>query len=144
MGYKWQPNDAPTIRQPHAPSLGEDDVLLFDEPGRCGGLDGHSHHFRIVKRNRIMPFLLVAHGGGEERIELFSLAPAVLADLDSNQRYWMMYALFRAYRDGTQKATDTERIKWMKAAAEKRIKTRKQPARGNVKVWIEPQAEMHA
>lgn len=37
MGYKWQPNDNPRICPVNPPALEENDQLLRDEPGRCGG-----------------------------------------------------------------------------------------------------------
>lgn len=135
-GYRWQPNDAPTIRQPHAPALAENDVLVFDEPGRCGGLDCHSHHFRVVTRYG-SHYLLAAHGGGEERFRLFSLASSVLKDLDSNSRYWMLHAVYSAHNDGAREASDHEAATWRKAAAEGRLKTRKQQGQNKVTVWIE-------
>lgn len=45
-GYKWNPKDTPTVRPVDPPLLNDDDQLLRDEPGRCGGLDSHSHHYR--------------------------------------------------------------------------------------------------
>jgi hypothetical protein len=35
-------------------------------------------------------------------------------------------------------ASEKTEAKWRQAAADKRIKTRKQPGRNAVKVWIEP------
>jgi hypothetical protein len=52
-GYKWQFNDTPGVRPVNAPSLNDNDQLLRDEPGRCGGLDSHSHHYRLVKSSLI-------------------------------------------------------------------------------------------
>ena len=39
FGYKWQPNDAPGVRESDPPELCDGDELIYDEPGRCGGLD---------------------------------------------------------------------------------------------------------
>ena len=71
FGYKWQPNDAPGVRESDPPELRDGDELIYDEPGRCGGLDSHSHHYRVVARTGYFE-LLVRHGGGEDRV---SLAP---------------------------------------------------------------------
>src|SRR5690349_19548495 len=74
-GYKWQPRDEPRIRPIDPPHLRDGDVLLFDEPGRCGGLDGHSYHFRLVKFAHDSNLsLLVRHGGGDECITLGCVA----------------------------------------------------------------------
>lgn len=127
--------------QPNPPDLQDGDVLLFDEPGRCGGLDSHSHHFRVVKYGCGSVALLVRHGGGDERIRLYPHRdlPKFLEAMDSNTRYWMLATIHSAHRDGASDATMTERTRWQTAAAEKRIKTRKHTSRGyrSVKVWIE-------
>ena len=125
---------------PNPPELRDGDTLLFDEPGRCGGLDSHSHHFRVVKHGCGSVSLLVRHGGGGERILLFphrDLA-AILGTMDSTARYWMLATIHAAHGDGASNARENESYRWKEAAAEKRIKTRKQPARGIVKVWIDP------
>ena len=127
--------------QPNPPALLDGDVLLFDEPGRCGGLDSHSHHFRLVKHGCGTVSLLVRHGGGDERIRLYPHRdlPKILGALDSTARYWMLAALHSAYSDGETYGRDRERGTWSQAAVDKRIKTRK--SRYTVKVWIEPKTE---
>lgn len=138
-GYKWQPNDTPIIRPVHPPTLGEGDNLLYDEPGRCSEhTDAHSHHYRLTQWH-----LLVCHGGGEERIIINSkeILP-ILANLDSNGRYWLFSSIYRAYSEGERKAQDKERLKWTRAAAEKRIKTRKLRNSVAVKVWIESKPDL--
>jgi hypothetical protein len=140
--------------QPNPPELAEGDQLLFDEPGRCGGrnpdakpgelgaggLDCHSHHYRLVRHYGLDLDLLVRHGGGDKRVRLRSTwaFEQSLNSLDSNGRYWMFNAIYHAQNDAASHARETERMDWKTAAAEKRIKTRKYPARGVVKVWIEP------
>lgn len=139
-GYRWQPNDVPSIRRTDAPTLDEGDVLLFDEPGRCGGIDSHCHHYRVVVKNRYLE-LLVQHGAGQERITLTDYSKTLqgtLDAMDSNARYWLLNVIFGAQRKAATNARECERHVWTLAAAEKRIKTRKQPKRGLVKVWIEP------
>ncbi len=141
VGYKWQPNDAPSVRPVHAPELRERDMLLFDEPGRCGGLDAHSHHYRLVKSGPWLE-LLVRHGGGEESFKLSdykTLLPALQA-LDSNARYWVFHALYYAHIESARFATSKSDSYWKQAAAEGRIKTRKVRGRTVKKVWVEPPA----
>lgn len=138
-GYRWQPNDPPSIRPVHPPALEEGDQLLYDEPGRCGGTDCHSHHYRLVKRSGSYE-LLVQHGGGLERIRTHLHSKCVglldgLAAMDTNIRYWMLHAIYYAHSDGDQKARDRTNTFWRKAAAENRIKTRK--VKDGVKVWVE-------
>lgn len=125
---------------PNPPALLDGDVLLFDEPGRCGGLDSHSHHFRLVKHGCGSLSLLVRHGGGDERMRLYPHRdlPKFLEAMDSNTRYWMLATIRSAHSDGERNGRDSERHTWQKAAADKRIKTRKHPRLGVIKVWIEP------
>lgn len=145
-GYRWQPEHSPGIRPVDPPDLDEGDMLIYDEPGRCGGLDCHCHHFRVVApRFGVGYWLYARNGGGDVRFQLRgpdkgprtdgSLA-VTLASLDSNARYWLLYALYRANHDGMDKATDKVNRTWRKAAAEKRIKTRKIRGSDSVKVWI--------
>ena len=47
-GYSWDGKSIST-RPVDPPMLEDGDVLLFDEPGRCGGMDSHCHHYRLVK-----------------------------------------------------------------------------------------------
>ena len=138
-GCKMTFDSSPGVHRPNPPDLAEGDKLLFDEPGRCGGLDSHSHHFRLVRHGCGTVSLLVRHGGGDERIRLYPHRglPAMLAALDSNSRYWILATIHDAYSDGETYGQDRERGEWMQAAIEKRIKTRKLPSRGVVKVWIE-------
>ena len=50
----------------------------------------------------------------------------------------MFNAIYHAQSNGEIYGRDRERGEWSQAAIDKRIKTRKYPARGTVKVWIEP------
>jgi hypothetical protein len=137
-GYKWQPDDEPSIYPINPPAVAEGDVVLYDEPGRCGGLDAHSHHYRVVKHYSSI-FLYVQHGGGKEEFRL-STTPAfmaMLAALDTNARYWMLSLIYHAHSDGERKGSGETQDRWSRAAAEKRIKTRKYRNSNDVKVWIE-------
>jgi hypothetical protein len=135
-GYKWNRLDEPNdrIHPVNPPDVKESDKLLRDEPGRCGGLDSHSFHFRLV--NNIGPELLVRHGGGDERIRLTSTVLTPLLRLDSTDLYWTLCSIYHAHADGKREGSQRTEQRWRQAAAEKRIKTRKQPGRNSVKVWI--------
>lgn len=138
MGYRWQPHDAPSVREVSPPALGERGTLLYDEPGRCGGLDCHSHHFRVVRITGSY-WLYVLHGGRQEefRMSVTTSMMDAMAAMESNVRFWFLHAIYSAYSDGNCEGAGEERRKWNKAAAEKRIKTRKQRD-GSVKVWVNP------
>lgn len=137
--YSWDGKNRSTY-QPFPPVLLDRDELLYDEPGRCGGLDCHAHHFRLVKTSYTYD-VLVRHGGGQERFSIGVvgrlLVPS-LASLDSNGRYWLLHTLYSVREDTRRAAEDMVSFRWRTAAAEKRIKTRKIRGQGKVKVWIEP------
>jgi len=103
---------------PNPPELREGETLFYDEPGRCSpGSDSHAYHFRVtVERGRV--WLLVRHGGGDERME-FGWANTMpdLTKLDSFDRYWLFAAIFHGTKKATRDARETERAEWTKAAA---------------------------
>lgn len=135
QGYSWEGKTF-SVRSPQPPDLKDADTLLYDEPGRCGGLDCHSHHFRVVKGSDGLN-LLVRHGGGTERFRLFNTMLAPLASLDSNGRFWLLHEMFWIQSQSAREAREIEAQKWHTAAAEKRIKTRKMRHGSYVKVWVE-------
>lgn len=136
LGYKWNnPNDNPSVYPVNPPSLEDSDQLLRDEPGRCGGLDSHSYHYRLVKSHGSLN-LLVRHGGGDERLYLSSPIESVLAQLGSTDCYWTMNAIYHAHSTGKRSGSEKTANDWRRAAAEKRIRTRKQRGSDGVRVWI--------
>lgn len=145
-GYKWQPEDTPRVRHVDPPVLDEGDTLIYDEPGRCGGLDWHYQHFRVVKpRFDSRYWVYVRNGCGDTRFPLPTKGDArrsigdivsILETINSNSRFLILDALYTAHEEGGRKATDAANQKWRKAAAEKRIKTRKVRGSDSVKVWI--------
>jgi hypothetical protein len=138
-GYSWN-GEARHVRPIDPPDLREGDKLIYDEPGRCGGLDSHAYHLRVVKAEYGGHVLLVRHGGGDEAINLGVVRTAIdaLAILDSNARYWLLLQLFHVQSAAKRDTAAAVGGAWRKAAAEKRIKTRR--SRGGVKVWIAEEA----
>jgi hypothetical protein len=136
-GYSWDGKSF-GIRKPFFPEIEDGDELLKDLPGRCGGIDSHSHDFRLVKRYSSL-YLLVHHGGGSERINLRSYRPSseIILGMSESDCYWMMETLYHIHSDAASDARQAEASKWQKAAATGRIKTRKQRGGNAVKVWIE-------
>lgn len=134
-GYKWNFNDDPGVRRVDPPSLENHDTLIRDEPGRCGGIDSHCHHYRLVKSFSSL-ILLVRNGTGDHRLRLSGPLESVLARLDSTDCYWVLNAIYHAYSDGRQSGSEQTTATWRKAAAEKRIKTRKERGADRVRVWI--------
>lgn len=137
-GYSWDGRTV-GVYPVRPPTLAPHDSLVLDEPGRCGGIDSHSHHYRLVRDGGLA--LLVAHGGGEERITHVSIyEPSLRAflALESSARYFILNAIYHAYRDGLSKGEDSTGQRYRKAFIEGRLRKRKMPGRDAVKVWIEP------
>lgn len=138
-GYRCNnPAAEPSIYPVNPPDLQERDVLLYDEPGRCGGIDSHCHHFRVVSNGEAL-YLLVRHGGGDERHRFGWTKTALssaLAALDSNQRYWFLCAAYHAINDAARDARFSEHSRWVHAIAEKRVKVTSR--KGVKRVTIEP------
>lgn len=134
-GYRWQPTDRPSVYPVNPPDLKDVDTLLYDEPGRCGGQDSHSFHYRVVSAG----YLLVRHGAGDERIYISNhkAVAAALGSLDSNGRYWLLNAIYHAQDDAGREGRAAENGVWAKAAAEGRVKIRKVRGKSMVTVWIE-------
>ena len=135
LGYRWNdPTAAPGVHPMNAPEPDKLDILLHDEPGPAAGLDSHSHHYRLVRRDGTV-LLLVRHGGGDERFRLSctgSLLDA-FAVMDSTARYWMFNAIYHAHSDAARESREKETMRWRTAAAEKRIRTRKKRGENAVK-----------
>lgn len=138
LGYRYSPSSPPSVYPVNPPALSDGDTLLYDEPGRCGGIDSHSYHYRVVLKHSTLQ-LLVRHGGGTERIRNLSLYKGqreILATLDSNSRYWLLNALYHAVRDSARVARDSEADRWKLAAIEKRIKTRRKNGSITVRIAV--------
>lgn len=142
-GYSWDGRAVGTYPV-SPPALRERDELLMDEPGRCGGLDSHSHHYRLVSACGLQ--LLVRHGGGDERVYISlpngrngsgGALDALLA-LDSDARYWFLNALYHAHADGRQDGAERASRAHREAFADGRLRKRKMRGCDSVKVWIEP------
>lgn len=140
-GYRWNGetpgDDSPANIHPvNPPALADGDEMLWDEPGRCGGIDSHSYHFRVVGLHGSW-YLLVRHGGGDERIDLGGSrhhSRLGLERLDSDGRYWLLLAIYRIHSDAMRTARDNERDRWASAAVQKRIKVRKRGGRFRVEI----------
>lgn len=136
LGYRYDCTGGTAVYPVNPPSLAEGETIIFDEPGRCGGVDSHAYHYRVVTG----PELLVRHGMGEERISYLSNGKKLVEAmklLDSDARYWVMNAIYHAQKSAARNEGEKVNAYWQKAAAEKRIRTRKYPSRNTIKVWIE-------
>lgn len=80
---------------------------------------------------------------GDVRIRLSHMASliATLAGLDTTARYGLLHTIYYANEYAKRETADRLNAEWRQAAAEKRIKTRKNSRRCTVKVWIEAAAK---
>ncbi len=139
-GCKMAPYTGTSVYTPNPPDIAQDEIILYDEPGRCGGIDSHAYHYRLVRWHSSY-YLRVRHGGGDDAVPLRLYGNGLkemLAALDSNARYWLLNEIYHVHHDADRMARETEAMEWKQAAADKRIRTRKLPKRGLCKVWIEP------
>jgi len=137
-GYSWD-GEHRFARPIDPPQLSDGDKVVFDEPGRCGGLDAHCHHFTVVKGSYgPRHTLLVKHGAETERINLAWYNSAVVesfSNMSSDVRFWVLFSIYSVASKEKSKAEERTRNKWSSAFVEKRIK--KSTKRGRVSVWIE-------
>lgn len=138
-GYRWNTaNDS--VHPVNPPDLRCGEELIYDLPGRCGRRsDSHSYHFRVVRMQGAY-LIVVRHGGGDERMDFGhrwkTSFGELLESLDDDGRYWLVCSVYHIAKQEVQKAVDAERDMWRRAAAEKRIKTRK--VKGGVRVTVLP------
>lgn len=122
------------------PKLEADDTVIYSECGRViDNICYRSHWLMIVKGKYGPYYLVVKHGGGQERIAIDYTEKAVkaLANLESEQRYLLMYTMLsmstEAYRRGIKDGEE----KYRKAFVDGKLKKRKLPKQNAVKTWIE-------
>lgn len=134
------------------PTLGPDDRSVFSEHGRCiylkehrngGGTDYRSHWFRLVVGEHRTYYLLVKHGGGQERIQLqgaWMTAPVAKAmeGMTADERYLLLHLLYSTHSDARRAGRDSMSLEYRQAFVDGRLKKRKNRGADTVKVWIEP------
>lgn len=136
--YSWDGKTFSTYPV-HPPALNDGDQLIYDLPGRCGGLDSHAHDLRLVRYYGRFD-LLVNNGTGDHRIDLgvsFRLFADTLERMTDNERYWLLLSFYHATEDAKRATEERCNQAWRQAAADKRIKTRKL-RNGNVRVTVLP------
>lgn len=122
------------------PTLESGDTLLADEPGRV--LDNtcyRSHYFRLARAEFGGYFIIVKHGGGQERFKAAwsKRLAATLDTLDSDARYFMLHTLYRVYADARREGAACEAATYRAAFVDGRLKKRKQRGQDGYEVWIE-------
>jgi len=134
--YEKDPRRQPTVL--------ESDTLIFSEHGRsANNVDFRSHWLTLVKAQYGGYFLLVKHGGGEERISLgydhVCNALDALGQLTEDQRYLILYCLYDAHKDAKHEAREERTSYFHLAFLEGRLKRRKRNHR--VYCEVQPQAK---
>lgn len=129
---------AETLRQPVA---AEGDTVLFAEHGRIlDKIDHRSHSFKVVKAQYGGTYLLVRHGGGDERMQIdySNRIAKCFEPLDSDTRYYLLRRMYESLSDAKRGAASETATKYAQAFAEGRLKKRRRNHR--VYVEIEPPA----
>ncbi len=132
------------------PKAREDENVIRSEHGRIAfNIDYRSHWFVLVQGpSKHQYAIMVKHGGGEERIQMptvnFKEIAAVIAALPSDEAYLLMHQLYDIHKDAVREARRQTAKEYREAFVEGRLKKRKLPAQGTVKVWIEdPAVQRH-
>lgn len=110
----------------------EGETVYFSECGRVmNRTDYRSHWFKLVRGKFGFVFLLVKHGGGEERFKLTynTKAAEALATLDSDARYLLLHMFFSVWRNTRSDARKETASKYSMAFVEGRLKKRKKQGR---------------
>lgn len=132
-GYSWDGKRFST-RKVNPPDLQEGDELLYDGPGRCGGIDSHCHHFRLVRCYGSYN-LLVRHGGGDERIKIGGCRAATVQSIlamPENDQYWIFQMIYSTAGHASRKAVEANDSRWRIAFLDKRLKRRRKNGRVSV------------
>ncbi len=119
------------------PTAQEGDIILLSECGRVikhsdtahWSVDYRSHWFKLVKAGKAGAYyILVKHGGGEERHELEFHADYLvrgIETLDSDGRYMAMHTLYSSISTARRNAERSTSSYYQIAFLEGRLKRRK-------------------
>ena len=113
------------------------DTVLFSECGRViNSTCYRSFWIKIVKSELGGLFLLIKHGGGEERIPLYynSLPFQCLESLDSDSRYLLLFTIYKAISDGKREAKQEATNRIFSAFCDGRLKKLKRNHRYHMEI----------
>jgi hypothetical protein len=132
------------------PNEAEGETVLFAEHGRIlpgridprpgNGVDCRSHSFKVVRAQFGGIYLLVRHGGGDERLKIDYSGRIIsaLEALESDARYWLLHSILDVHHHADRDAREETSRKYASAFVEGRLKKRRRNRR--VYVEIEPPA----
>lgn len=133
------------------PTADPDDTVIFSEFGRVlDHTDYRSHWFVLVKAQFGGYYLLVKHGGGQERINLGYLCffrkghPRVIDAMkvmDTDDRYLMLHTFYDIHKDSRRAERAKVTHELTQAFVEGRLKKRKIKGQSAYKVRVEPRQE---
>lgn len=123
-----------------APSLAEGDNLIYSEHGRV--LDNvcyRSHWLCLVRAQFGGYYLLVKHGGGQERFQIAYSKRMVqaLENIDSDSRYFLLHSMLKINHDAARNASEATSARYRAAFVNGTLRKRKQRGGNAFKVWIE-------
>jgi len=121
------------------PTILHGDSLVFSEHGRViNHIDFRSHWLALVKAEIGGYYLLVKHGGGEERTSVgyghTATGLLALASIDKDQRYLVLYTIMQAHQHAARNAETATRQRYEIAFLEGRLKRRKRNNRYSVEI----------
>ena len=111
--------------------------MYINPPGK--GTCYRAYWMRLVKAQYGGYFLLVKHGGGEERFSVGYSARIVeaLAGMDSDNRFFLLHTMMKMHHEASRAASEATAGEYRKAIAEDRLRKRKVRGQAAVKIWIE-------
>lgn len=135
------------------PDPAEGDTVLVSEHGRIlpalinpgpgRGVDCRSHSFKLVRGQYGGFYLLVRHGGGDERfkVDYSNRLAAVFEALDSDARYYLLHTLLKVHHTAERAAQQQTATKYAQAFAEGRLRKRRKQGRAWVEIVPPPAAQ---
>lgn len=97
-----------------------------------------SYNLSVVKDYNLY-YLLVRHGGGQEKIRLSTAIKTMLGALQKMtdvEAFSVLFSIYDAHKRSARESADKTARHWLKAATENRIKRRKVRNQNRIKVWI--------
>lgn len=131
------------------PALADGDTSVYSEHGRIlyptadhsagKGVCYRAYWMRLVKAQYGGYFLLVKHGGGEERFAIGHSRRIVdaLADMDADNRFFLLHTMMKMHHEAARTAAEATAATYRKAHAAGTLRKRKVRGQDAFKVWID-------
>lgn len=142
--YSWDGKSFSTRQADPPQNRRDDEVLVYDEPGRCArGLDSHCHHFQIVQDGMGKWSLLARNGSGDHRYPLQRMYAGIgngdgiqtmIRQMPDEDRYWFLQWLYNTIGFIERGAVAEERKMWRRATIDKTVKVRRRSGQKHVEI----------